>query len=897
MSVRRFFRRRYWDAERARELDAHLAHEIDDNLARGMTPDQARSAAYRKLGNPTLLKEEIYTMNTLGWLESIWSDLRYGGRLLRRNPTFAIVAIVTLALGTGANTAIFELVNAVRLRALPVRDPQQLIEVRLDTHGKGMTGRFVSARPIMSEPLLRRLSQSADAFSSLLAYGSTNFDLSSAGESRPVEGMWVNGDYFPTLGVGAHIGRVFTAADDRAGCGAPGAVLSDAFWKRQFGGNPAVVGQPISLDGHPFEILGVTPPAFFGVEVGWSFDVALPLCAEPILRGEQSAIGRGDVWFLDIIGRLKPGWTREQAAAQLQTISKETFLATLPQHYLPEDQRDYLAFNLITRPADTGVSSLRADYATPLWVLLGATVLILLISCANLANLLMARATAREREIAVRLAIGASRRRIVRQMVSESLLIAAFGGAGGLLAAGWFSRTLVAFLDTRSNRVFIDLRTDWRVFAFTLAVAVSAALLFGLTPALRATRGALTSAMKTGGRGATDGRERFGLRRLLVVVQVALSLVLVAGALLLGRTFRNLTTMDPGFREEGVMVVQIDVRRSGAPPDTRPQLASRVGEGLAAIPGVQGVAQTFLVPATGSGWNNRVVLDGKVQQGNVNMNTVGAGYFAVMGTRLIAGRVFDDHLDTPQSEPVAIVTQTFVRRFLGSGAAIGKTFQIQSSAPNAPAYRIVGVIADMKYSQLRDPYTPIALFPIAQRPEKNPTARFLVRTALPEAQFTSAATAAIAGVNPAMLVRYDTLPAQVAETLVSERLMATLSGCFGLLAIVIAMVGLYGVMSYMVAQRRVEIGVRMALGADRGTVMRLIVREAAVLLAAGLILGLGLAIPAARAAAALLYGLQPSDPSTIALAMGSLAAVSLFATWLPARRASSVEPTTALRSE
>jgi putative ABC transport system permease protein len=896
----RFFRRRHWDDERAREIDAHVAHEIDDNIARGMNADDARTAALRRFGNVTRVREEIREMNTLGFVESLWQDLRYSGRLLRRNPTFAIVAMLTLALGTGANTAIFELVNAVRLRALPVQDPGGLVEVRIDTHDKGLTGRFVSNRPFMTEPLFRRLSESQQAFSSLLAYGGTELDLATTGESRPVQGMWVNGGYFSTLGVSARVGRVLTAADDRPGCGAPGAVLSDAFWNRQFGGNPSVVGQPISLDGHEFEIIGVTPPSFFGVEVGWSFDVALPLCAEPILRGEQSALGKPGVWMLDVIGRLEPGWTVPRARAHLAAISSGIFRATLPGSYVPEDQHNYLAFTLIARPAENGVSSLRADYATPLWVLLGATALILLISCANLANLLLARATARQREIAVRLAIGASRRRIVRQVVSESLLIAACGAAGGLLAASWLSRTLVAFLDTRNNPVFLDVRTDWRVLVFAIGIAAAAALGFGLAPALRATSGTLAGTIKAGGRGSIEGPERFGLRRCLVVLQVALSLVLIAGALLLGRTFRNLTAMDPGFRSQDVMVVSLDLRRTGVPPAGRADLTTAIVERLAGIRGVEGVAQTFIVPLSGMGWNNRIVLDGRPQPGNVNLNAIGSTYFSVLGTRLIAGRVFDDHLDTTGSEPVAIVTKTFVTKFLRGGPATGRTFAIEGLTSAAhPPYRIVGVVDDAKYGSLRDPYVPIAYFPLSQEADRSQRqfARLLVRSRLPEAQLTAAATAAIDAVDPSILVSYATLSSRIADTLISERLMATLSLCFGVLAIVIATIGLYGVMSYMVARRRSEIGIRLALGAERSHVVRMIVREAALLLGIGAAVGTALSITSGRAVAALLYGLAPSDPATLATAVGGLCVVGLTASWLPARRASRLDPTVALREE
>ena len=896
MSWIRFLRRRFWDDERAREIEAHIAHEIDGNVGRGMAPLEARAAAYRKFGNPTFFREEIYQMNSLGFFDSVWQDLRYGARLLRRNPTFAVVAILTLALGTGANTAIFELVNAVRLRALPVRDPQQLVEVRIDTHDKGRTGRFMSDRPFMTEPLFRRISES-QAFSSTLAYASVSLDLAAGGESHPVQGIWADGNFFSTLGVSARIGRVLTAADDRPGCGAPGAVLSDAFWRRHFGAAPSAIGQTLLLDGHPFEVIGVTPPSFFGVEVGRSFDVAVPLCAEPAVRGEQSGTGKLDVWFLDVIGRLKPGVTQEQADAQLAAMSKTLFSATLPGAYTPRDQSDYLAFTLTTRDAGTGVSTLRANYSTPLWLLLGATGVVLLIACANLANLLLARATAREREIAVRLAMGASRRRVVRQMIAESVLIAGMGAAGGLLVADWLSRMLVAFLNTQSTRVFIDLGMDWRVFLFTGGVAALAALFFGLAPALRSTRLSLSATMKSGGRGSTDGRERFGLRRGLVVAQVSLSLVLITGALLLGRTYQNLMSANPGFRQDGILVASLDLRRTGVDPAGRPAMTRRIEDALKAIPGVDGVAEAFLVPVSGGGWNNHVLVDGQRKPGNTNLNQVSDGYFSVLRTQVLGGRVFDAGRDTPDSEPVAIVNQAFATKFFDGQNPIGRTFQTEGRGTEHPTYRVIGIVANTKYGDLREAFEPIAYFARSQQKTGGPFSSFLIHTALPPSRVSDAATAAITGVSPQILVQYQTLSDQVADTLVSERLMAALSLCFGVLAIVIATIGLYGVMSYIVARRRAEIGIRLALGAERSRVVGMIVREAAVLVAIGAGIGVALSVASGRAVASLLYGLQPGDPATLAAAVAGLTLVALSATWLPAHRASRVPPTIALREE
>ncbi|MDQ3169291.1 MAG: ABC transporter permease, partial [Acidobacteriota bacterium] len=422
MAWRRFFRRSQWDAERARELEDYLAHEIDDNVARGMSRDEATRAAHLRLGNPTLIREEIYDMNTLRFLDTVWQDLRYGARLLRRNPTFSIVAILTLALGTGANAAIFQLVNALRLRSLPVERPAELVSIGMERHGKGRVGRGLRGRSIHTEPLWQALRAEQQAFSSIFAWGTSTWDLSTSGEFRPARGFYVSGNYFDALGVRPHVGRLLTDADDQKGCGAPAAVLSHGFWQSRFGGDASVVGRPMTLDRRAFEVIGVTPPGFFGVEVGRTFDVMIPLCAEPLVRASDSGTGNAQFWWLDMMGRLKPDWTVERASAHLQTISPAIFAANVSPRYNTEQANTFKTFTFIATSAMNGVSNLRTDYAVHLWVLLGATGLVLLVTCANLANLMLARATARDREIAVRLAIGASRRRIVRQMVSESLL-------------------------------------------------------------------------------------------------------------------------------------------------------------------------------------------------------------------------------------------------------------------------------------------------------------------------------------------------------------------------------------------------------------------------------------------------------------------------------------------
>src|SRR4051812_35318020 len=895
--MKRFLFRNRWDDERARELESYLEIETDENIACGMTPRDARDAARRKLGNATRVREEIYQMNTIGFLDSAWRDLHYGARLLRLNPAFALIAILSLALGVGANTAIFQLLDAVRLRTLPIPAPHALVEIRIAETPHGRTGQFSGRHPSLTNPLWERIRDQQQAFSSVFAYGGSQFNLTSGGEARYAQGLWVSGEFFNTLGIPAVAGRTLTAADDRRGCAAPPAVISYGFWQREFGGNPAAIGRSLQLDGHAYDIVGVTPASFFGVEVGRTFDVAVPLCAEPFARGERTALDKPDVWFLAAFGRLKPGWSAERATAQLAAISRPIFQATLPTRYRAEDTANYLQFTLAAFDASTGVSSLRRNYESPLWLLLATTGLVLLIACANLANLMLARATAREREVAVRLAIGASRGRVVRQLLAESLLIAAIGAACGAMLAQWLSRFLVNFLTRDSSPVFVHLSLDWRIFAFTALLAIATCFLFGLMPAMRVTGTSPGAAMKAGSRGSSDTRERFGLRRALVVVQVALSLVLVVGALLFVRSLRNLTTIDAGFRQDGLLVVNLDLRKAGIPVDRRGSLYEEITARLAALPGVSAAAEALIVPVSGSGWNEQIVINGVRQPDIVNFNSVGTDYFRTMGTPLLAGRTFGKQ-DTRTSEKVAIVTESLARKYFPKQNPVGQVFQIEE-APGQPRplIHIVGLVKDTKYTDLREPFTPLAFYPVSQDAEPADGLQVVLRSSAPVATVTSQVAAAINGFSPSIVTEFQTMESQVRESLLRERLMATLSGFFGGLAALLATIGLYGVMSYMVARRRNEIGIRIALGADRGHVVRMVMREAAVLLGAGVAVGLVMSVLAARTATTLLFGLQPGDPATLALAAGGLGFVAMVASYLPAWRASRLEPTEALREE
>jgi predicted permease len=835
-------------------------------------------------------------MNTIGIVDSVWRDLRHGVRLLRLNPGFAIVAMLSLALGVGANTAIFQLLDAVRIRTLPVADPGELVEVRIDNAKNGRSGQFSGRRPMLTNPQFEELRQHQQAFSGLAAWGTSRFNMATRGEARNATGLWVNGEFFSTLGIKPLLGRLLTPADDVRGCAAPSLVASYGFWQRELGGDASAIGRTIVLEQHAYQVVGVTPPQFFGLEVGRTFDVAMPLCSEALFRVE-SALDKRDVWFLALFGRLKPGWTKERATAQLAAISPNLFQATLPPKYRTDDTASYLTFKFAAFPAATGVSSLRRDYETPLWMLLWTTGLVLVIACANLANLMLARATAREREIAVRLAIGASRGRVVRQLLAESLLLAFLGGAGGLLVANWLSRFLVALLTTDSNRMFIDLTTDWRVFAFAAALACLTCLIFGVTPAIRATSTEPGVAMKAGSRGMTDSRERFGLRRGLVVVQVAMSLVLVVGALLFVRSLRNLLVLDAGFHQDGVLVVNFDLKAANIPAAGRREAFNSLTARLRALPGVDAAAEAFIVPVSGSGWNNRIVLDGAARKEIVNFNSVGSGYFRTLGTPMLSGRDFDQR-DTTASGRVAIVTERFAKLFFDGQNPVGRTFQVEEGAGvERPVYEIVGLAKDAKYTDLREEFTPIAFLAATQEKKLDPYLQVVVRSSAPLSLLTSEITGAVVSTEPAAVLEYQPMASMVRDSLMRERLMAMLSGFFGILAGVLATIGLYGVMSYMVERRRNEIGIRIALGADRREVVTMIMREAATLLIAGLIVGGLAAVGAAQWATALLFGLRPSDPTTLVAAALALSLVAALASYVPAWRAAHVSPTSALREE
>ncbi|MFY9804291.1 MAG: ABC transporter permease [Candidatus Acidiferrales bacterium] len=832
-------------------------------------------------------------------MRSFWQDLRYGIRQLRLSPGFALVGILSLALGIGANTAIFQLIDAIRLRTIPAKDPAQLATVRIADR-TWASGSFYSGYSDLTYPIWQQIQQRQQAFSPIAVWGTRDFNLALGGEVHYAHGIWVSGDFFKALGVQPYRGRLISSADDTTGCGTAGVDISYSFWQREYGGEPSALGKQITLDGNPFVIIGITPPGFHGVTVGDPYDVAVPVCSERAVDGEHASLTVRRNWWLASIGRLKPGWTLAQATAQLKVISAAVMQETLPPQYDADGAKHYLAYQLAAYPAAIGFSELRKQSEASLWLLMGISALVLLIACANIANLMLARASARDREIAVRLALGASRRRLIRQLLSESLLLAMAGTICGAFLAWTLSQSLISFLSTANNPVFVDLSLDWRVLGFMAALAFLTTILFGLMPALRATRTAPVEALKSGGRGMTASREKFGLRRALVISQVALSLVLLVGALLFVRSLRNLLALDPGFQQNGILIANLDFARLKIPDAQRFQFDRNLLQRLRAVPGLESVAGAMTTPLSGWMSNDNVLGDTDTpaeKRESAMINYTSSDYFKTLETPLLEGRDFGDG-DTATSPKVAIVNQAFVKKFLGGKDALGKTFRLQQpQGEEIPVFQVVGVVKNAVYRDMHEEFQPTAYFPLAQQKEPYPDVAVVVRSSEQLPALINSVKEVVADVNPEIDIDFRVFKTQVHDTLLQDELMATLSGFFGFLAALLAVIGLYGVISYMVAQRRNEIGIRMALGAQQQDVIRMVMREAGILLAIGLAAGTALGLLAAKGAASLLFGLKPRDPVTFLVSIAALAAVASLAGFVPARRAATLDPWTALRDE
>src|SRR6266849_327530 len=830
-------------------------------------------------------------------MTSLWRDLRHALRFLRLSPGFTLVAVLTLALGIGANTAIFQLIDSVRLRTIPVKNPQELGTIRIADRQWG-SGQFSSQYSQLTFVMWEQIRKRQEGFAEIAVWSDERFNLATGGEVRKAKGIRVSGDFFHVLGVEPILGKLISPEDDQPGCAASAANISYAFWQRNFASDPSVVGKRLTLDGNSFEVLGVTSPGFNGISVGDTFDVAVPLCVEPILSPRNNRLTLRHAWWLATIGRLKPGWTIARASAQMNAVTPAILQETIPPVYDAAGVKKYLEYKFGAFSASTGFSELRRDSETPLWLLLGISGLVLLIACVNLANLMLARASARERQITIRRALGATRWRMIRELLSESLLLAVAGTVCGVFLAFAVSRLLVAFISTPQSQIFLDLGMDWRVLAFTTALAVLTTVFFGLAPAVRATRAEPATLLQSGSRGTSGGRERFSLRRILVVAQVGLSVVLLMGALLFVRSLRNLTTLNVGFQQTGILITSVDFGRLQLPEDRYTEYKRDLVKRVQAIPGVESAAHAILVPFGGSTWNDNVINEGSDQDAGVAwLNFLGPAYFKTVGTPLVAARDFDDR-DTATSVKVAIVNQAFARKILKVADPLGKRFRIhESPGKPRPLYEIVGVTADNKFQDMHEEFLPFMYFPATQQEKPSPDDQILIRSSLPLTSLIASMKETIAGVNSGIDLEFLVFKTRIQNSLLQDQLMATLSGFFGFLAALLAAIGLYGVMSYMVIQRTKEIGIRMAIGAKRADVLRMILREGAVLTVTGLVVGTGLALGAAQAAKSLLFGLKPRDPLTLVMAVVTLSAVAALASFLPAYRASRLDPLTALRYE
>jgi predicted permease len=884
MSWRRFLKRKHWDLERRLEIASYLETETADNIARGMTPSEAASAARRTFGNPTLIREEIYRMNTVSWLESIAQDLRYGARLLAKSPGFTVVAVVSLALGIGANTAIFQLIDAVRLRSLPVQNPHELAEIKIvgGNGGMGMNDAYGE----LTRPMWEEIRRSHPSFSGVFAWSKYQKIVGEGGDADPVNALIVTGDAFRTLGVQPWRGRSI-GPDDEHACPDSTVMVSHAYWQSKLGSRELDANTKLIVDGVPAQVVGVTPPSFFGLAVGESFDIVVPFCQpQQLMR---------NLFDVTVMGRLRPGVSLPQASAQLTGMSPGIMAATEITGYDAKVISQYLQFKLAAQSAATGVSYLRDSYDSSLQLLLGITGLVLLIACANLANLMFARASVREREIAVRLALGAGRVRLLRQLIVESSLLAAIGAALGVGLAQVLSRVLVRALSTEDSAVTLSTGTDLPVLAFAALIAMLTCLIFGMVPALRASGADPGSAIRAGGRGMTASRERFSMQRMMVVFQISVSLVLLFSALLFVRSFHNLLTFDPGMREKGITMAFVGFQNAHVAKDHMEEFTHELVEEIRSIPGVQNAASTTNTPLMGNSWGHGVTVRGA--EGASKFTWVSPGYFDTMGIRLLSGRDFSPN-DTNASARVAVVNQTFVREYLSGVNPIGQTVRTHAE-PSYPStvYEIVGTIPDTKYNDLRGDTPPMAIAPASQFPNPRPWTAIMIHSNLSAATAAESVKRRIASKHPEIIVGCRSFESRIQDGLVRERMMAMLSGFFGVLAAVLATVGLYGVISYVVTRRRNEIGIRIAIGAGRGQVVGMVMMEAALLLACGVVIGIVLALAAGRGAGSLLFDLKPYDPLTLGSAIVLLAVIGAVATLLPAMRASKLDPSEALRCD
>jgi putative ABC transport system permease protein len=895
--IRSLFRRSAVEAELDDELRSHLEHQVEKYVRSGLSREEALRRARIEFGGIDQVKDECREARGVNLIETVLQDLRFAVRLLSKTPVTSTVALLSLALGIGANTAIFSLIDAVMLRMLPVRDPGQLVQIKF------RSPKSANPRQSVTNPIWEQVRDRQEVLSGVFAWGPDTFDLANGGEQESVHGIYASGGYFATLGVRPASGRLLGPSDDVRGCGGA-AVLGYGFWQRRYGGAASAIGSMIRLDGHLIPIVGVAQRGFTGADVGEPLDVAIPICAEAILHGKDPFLDERSTWWLLMMGRLKPGMTPEQAAARMQVLSPQIFAASVPQDWDSASQQIFRKYSLLVDPAGSGTAGftgIRKQYGQPLEILMVVVALVLLIACANIASLQLARSAARRREIGLRMSLGASRTRLLRQVLTESLALSLSGAALGALFARWGSIFLMRMVSPSHDALFLDLSLDTRVLAFTSAIAVLTGLLFGVSPALGATRTPAVAAIKETLQQAGGGRSQSAAARWIIAAQVALSLTLLVGAGLFIRTFTNLMSVDAGFDRNNVLLVDTNIHNAQVTEPARIPLYGQMLARIQALPGVVSAGQTWMRPLSGNEWNNNIEIQGRQLPNGVDpltyLNWITPDYLATMRTRLISGRSFDAR-DSASSLPVAIVNQTFARRFFPGQNPLRMRFSTGERGPvRAKWPQIVGVMQDAKYDDLREDFVPVAYFPLAQMGDVSESSTFEIRTAANPDTLIPAVRDAIGSVNRVASLEFFTLRQEADDTTIQERLLAVLSGFFGALALVLTAIGLYGVMAYVVTLRTREIGIRVALGASRGSVLSLVLRDLAALVVAGSAGGAAIAFWLTRYVQHLLFGLRPIDGLSFVLAAAALAVIVVTASYLPARRAMRVNPMVALRYE
>lgn len=894
------------------EAQYHIEARIEEYIRKGMTPEAARREAYRRFGSVTRARERTRDADTLAWLTDARQDLRYAARQLVGHPGFALTAILTLAIGIAANTAIFSVVDALLLRLLPVEKPQDLVlfnwlegrqRMRMGMDGVRTTDEATrrGTSTSFSYPTFQRLQQTSQSPVQLFAFAPVGqLNVIVDGQAEVASGQYVSGDYFTGLGVTAAIGRTLSSADDRPGT-ALAATITHRYWTRRFDRDPRIVGRDVVINKMPATIVGVTPEGFAGaLDVAQSPDFTVPFAAEPLLQGGQSDLARPAFLWVRMMGRLQAGVSPDRAAASLTPVMQQAMLDEWNQAIATATERPPSASRTLddastlrAEPGGQGLMFSRRSYAQPLMVLMGSAALVLLVACLNIANLLLARGTSRRKEIATRLALGATRARVVRQLVTESLMVAAIGGAVGAVLARWATALLIAWRPWGDAAV-VEASLDWRVFGFCGAVAAGTGLLFGLVPAMRATRVPLAQATKR-----TTGPTSTPLMRLLVAGQVALSLVLLVAAGLFVGTLRNLHGVDKGFDTGNLLLFRIQPQSNGYESSEISSLYTRLLERVGAIPGVRSATLSRHPLLARSRRSESVSIEGASAQSGAGalVNTVAPSFFSTMDIPLLLGRAFDDR-DQASAPKVAIVNERFVATLLDGDNPIGRRLRMGDG--EREPLEIVGMTRDATYADLRTPIAPTVYVPFMQ--DVPGQANFAVRTtgdALALAPAIRSAARDVDAALPLFDIRSQT--DQLEESLARETMFARLSTVFGLIVVALAAIGLYGTMAYAVAQRTSEIGLRMALGAGRTDVVRMVVRQALVTAVIGVVVGIPLAVAATRAAgtvlADVLFGLSPYDPVVTGGAAALLLAVAMLAAFLPSRTAAHVDPVRALQQE